>query len=76
MGRFDYTKEDCFQFHEAVKLHVIPLVAKINEKKREKLGLDILRPWDTEAEPEGVQPLNPFKTGEELTEKTLSVLKN
>ena len=25
MGRFDYTKEDCFQFHEAVKLHVLPL---------------------------------------------------
>ncbi len=30
LGRFDYTKEDCFQFHEAVKLHVLPLVAKIN----------------------------------------------
>jgi oligoendopeptidase F len=71
MGRFDYTKEDCFQFHEAVKLHVLPLVAKINEKKKQKLGLDTLRPWDTEAEPEGVQPLNPFKTGEELTEKTI-----
>ena len=28
MGRFDYTKEDCFQFHEAVKLHVLPLVKK------------------------------------------------
>ena len=35
------------------------------------MGLDVLRPWDTEAEPEGVQPLNPFKTGEELTEKTI-----
>jgi oligoendopeptidase F len=71
LGRFDYTKEDCFQFHESVKLHVLPLVGKINEKKRQKLGLDVLRPWDTEAEPEGVQPLNPFKTGEELTEKTI-----
>ncbi|HEX8356671.1 MAG TPA: M3 family metallopeptidase, partial [Segetibacter sp.] len=28
MGRFDYTKEDCFSFHEAVKLHVLPLVRK------------------------------------------------
>lgn len=71
LGRFDYTKEDCFKFHEAVKLHVLPLVEKINERKREKLGLDTLRPWDTEAEPEGVQPLNPFKTSEELTEKTI-----
>lgn len=71
MGRFDYTKEDCFQFHDAVKLHVLPLVQKINERKKEKLGLDILRPWDTEAEPDGVEPLNPFKSGEELTEKTI-----
>ncbi|WP_207495196.1 M3 family oligoendopeptidase [Aridibaculum aurantiacum] len=71
MGRFDYTKEDCFNFHEAVKLHVLPLVKKIYDKKKQKLGLDTLRPWDTEAEPEGVQPLHPFNTGEELTEKTI-----
>jgi len=70
MGRFDYTKEDCFQFHEAVKLHVLPLVEKINLQKKDKLGLDVLRPWDTEAEPENVQPLRPFKTGQELLEKT------
>lgn len=71
MGRFDYTKEDCFNFHEAVKLHVLPLVIKINEKKKQKLGLDTLRPWDTEAEPEGIEPLKPFTTGEDLTEKAI-----
>jgi oligoendopeptidase F len=71
LGRFDYTKQDCYNFHEAVKLHVLPLVEKINAKKKKKLGLDTLRPWDTEAEPEGIKPLNPFKTGEELTEKTI-----
>ncbi|MCW3081173.1 M3 family oligoendopeptidase [Segetibacter sp.] len=71
MGRFDYTKEDCFSFHEAVKLHVLPLVKKINEKKKQKLGLDALRPWDTEAEPEGIEPLKPFTTGEDLTEKAI-----
>lgn len=70
LGRFDYTKEDCFQFHEAVKQHVLPLVEKIYAKKKEKLGVDSLRPWDIEAQPEGVQPLNPFKTGSELLQKT------
>ena len=44
MGRFDYTKEDCFQFHEAVKLHVLPLVEKINQDKKEKLGLGCSSP--------------------------------
>ncbi len=70
LGRFDYSKEDCFQFHEAVKLHVLPLVAQINKAKKEKLGVDTLRPWDTEAEPEGVKPLHPFEGGKELLDKT------
>ena len=63
LGRFDYTKEDCFRFHDAVKEYVLPLVNKINERKRKKLGLDKLRPWDTEAEPAGTEPLHPFKDG-------------
>ena len=71
LGRFDYTKQDCYHFHEAVKLHVMPLVSQIYETKKKKLGLDNLRPWDVEAEPAGIQPLRPFKTGEELTNKTI-----
>ena len=35
----------------------LPLVEKIYKHKKEKLGLDTLRPWDTEAEPEGIEPL-------------------
>lgn len=72
MGRFDYTKDHCFQFHEAVKLHVMPLVNRIYERKKEKLSLTSLRPWDIDAEPEGTEPLHPFKTGEELIAKTIS----
>jgi oligoendopeptidase F len=71
MGRFDYTKEDCFRFHEAVKTGVLPLVDFIYDRKRQRLGLDALRPWDVDAEPEGVQPLRPFQSGEELTQKTI-----
>jgi oligoendopeptidase F len=71
LGRFDYKKEDCFQFHEAVKTGILPLVDFIYDRKRQKLGLDVLRPWDTDAEPEGVQPLHPFQTGEELVNKTI-----
>lgn len=76
LGRFDYTKEDCFQFHEAVKLHVLPLVNKIYERKKKKLGLDTLRPWDTEAEPDGIEPLRPFATGKELLEKTITCFRS
>jgi oligoendopeptidase F len=71
LGRFDYKKEDCFEFHEAVKTQVVPLVDFIYDRKRQKLGLSSLRPWDTEAEPPGVTPLTPFSTGEELVNKTI-----
>lgn len=72
LGRFDYSKENCYQFHEAVKLHVMPLVNQLYEAKKKKLGLEILRPWDIEAEPADTQPLRPFKTGAELTDKTIT----
>ena len=72
LGRFDYTKEDCFKFHDAVKQHVLPLVNIIYQQKKEKLALDTLRPWDIDAEPEGIKPLMPFKTSEELIEKSIA----
>ncbi len=73
LGRFDYTKEDCFRFHDSVKQHVLPLVNKIYENKKNKLKLDDLRPWDTEAEPEGTKALTPFETGSELLNKSVTV---
>jgi oligoendopeptidase F len=74
LGRFDYTRNDCFQFHEAVKQNILPLVNEIYKRKKEKLGIDPLRPWDIEAEPAGTAPLTPFKTGDELLQKTLHCL--
>jgi len=71
LGRFDYSKEDCYQFHEAVKLHVLPLIEKIYARKKAKLQLEKLYPWDTEAEPAGVQPLKPFTDGKDLYEKSV-----
>jgi oligoendopeptidase F len=71
LGRFDYTKKACTDFHAAVKLHVLPLVNKIYQKKKAKLGLATLRPWDIEAEPVGTLPLNPFSNGEDLVQKTI-----
>ena len=71
MGRFDYTKENCFQFHEAVKQQVLPLVNEIYKRKKKKLGVDTLRPWDIEAHPADEKALNPFKTADELIEKSI-----
>lgn len=72
LGRFDYSAKECEQFHEAVRLHVVPLVNTIYEAKKQELGVQELRPWDLEAEPAGVEPLRPFKGGEELYQKTVA----
>lgn len=73
LGRFDYTPEECFQFHEAVKEHILPLQKMLTLHRKKRLGLDVMRPWDTDAEPEGIEPLHPFETGKELAEKAIAV---
>lgn len=73
LGRFDYTPEDCFKFHEAVKEHILPLQKMLVESRKQRLGLDVMRPWDGDAEPVGTEPLRPFETGKELSEKAIEV---
>lgn len=73
LGRFDYAVEDCHEFHEAIKQHILPLNKMLSEYRRKKLGLDKMRPWDTSAEPVGQEPLQPFETGAELSDKSVQV---
>lgn len=73
LGRFDYGPEDCFHFHDAIREHILPLHGMLQEHRRKRLSLDKLKPWDTDAEPVGTEPLHPFKEGTELTEKAIEV---
>lgn len=73
LGRFDYTPADCFAFHDAVREHILPLHKMLVERRRKKLGLDVMRPWDGDAEPIGTEPLHPFETGKELSDKAIAV---
>jgi oligoendopeptidase F len=73
LGRFDYTPEDCFEFHAAVREYILPLQKMLLEYRRKTLGLAELKPYDVDAEPIGRQPLQPFHTGEELLQKSITV---
>lgn len=66
--RFDYTPDDCYRFHEAVEKHFVPLTRDLDRKRREKLGLDILRPWDLLVDESGRPPLRPFGSADELVQ--------
>lgn len=72
LGRFDYNPQDCFQFHEAVATEVVPMLNEIARERKEKLQVEALKPWDKSVDPEGKSPLKPFKTSEELVEKTIT----
>jgi oligoendopeptidase F len=71
LGRFDYSPKDCFNFHQSIERAIIPLVNKMNLRKREQLNLESLRPWDIAVDSEGKAPLKPFETAEELLNKTI-----
>jgi oligoendopeptidase F len=58
--RFDYTPDDCASFHRAVEATVAPAVERLMEHRRQRLGIEAVRPWDTQVELEGVRPLKPF----------------
>ena len=66
LERFDYTPEDCLAFHDAIEAVATPLAKKRLERRRERMGLDSLRPWDTSVDPEGRAPLRPFEGGKAL----------
>ncbi len=69
MGRFDYTPQDCFDFHEAVATEVVPLLNELARQRKEKLGVERLRPWDLAVDPEGRPPLKAFDGGRDLLNK-------
>jgi oligoendopeptidase F len=67
--RFDYTPDDCLRFHDAIEHHIVPLARELQNERKEKLGLDQLRPWDLAVDPDHNPPLRPFEASSELVEK-------
>lgn len=66
LHRFDYTPQDCMQYHLSIEELVVPLWGKILDQRRRKMALDRLFPWDTSVDPLGRAPLKPFTRVSEL----------
>jgi len=60
--RHDYTPDDVARFHDAVVEVVTPAAARVHANRRERLGLETLRPWDLAVDPDGLAPLRPFQS--------------
>ncbi|MCX6310994.1 MAG: M3 family oligoendopeptidase [Bacteroidetes bacterium] len=74
LGRFDYTKEDCFRFHAAVEAEVVPFITEIETARKKNLWLSELRPYDLEVDLTGKPALKPFQNGEDFLDKTILCL--
>ena len=75
MERFDYTKDDCLEFHDAIEAVCVPLMREINSRRIDSLSLGSLRPWDVNEKTgvgpdlEGRAPLKPFADVNEMVDK-------
>jgi len=58
--RFDYTPHDCEIFHQAVEEAIVPLSRDIDRRRSERMGVDVLRPWDLQVDPAGREAMRPF----------------
>jgi oligoendopeptidase F len=71
--RFDYTPADCERFHQAIEQTATPAVERLMNARRERLKLDVLRPWDLAVDPYRDKPLRPFSHASDLVAKARRV---
>ena len=72
-SRFDYTPQDCLNFHDAIEEVVVPAAKRILERRRQRLGYESLRPWDLAVDAEGLPSLRPFADATELEERAETI---
>lgn len=68
MHRYDYTIEDCLEFHDSIESVCQPLRLRTDEEREKELGLGSLRPWDMGVDVKGRPPLQPFNEVQEMVD--------
>lgn len=72
-GRFSYTVDDVFAFHDAVEHEMLPLITEFNNHRKQTLNLDTLRPWDLAVSLDG-KILKPVANPADLAPKGVEIL--
>ena len=66
MHRHEYAPADALALHEAVEQELVPRLRARRGIRRQRMGVDALRPWDLRVDPDGRPPLRPFGDVAEL----------
>ncbi len=72
-GRFDYSPQDCLDFHKAIELEVMPLLRQLQARRKSLLKVESLRPWDLAVDPLNRAPLKPFQHVDQMVTKTQAI---
>ena len=72
LDRFDYTPDDCINFHNSVRSCVVPVLNSLMLERKNEMKLEKLKPWDLDVDQSGLPDLKPFKKGEELLDKSIA----
>jgi len=76
LHRFDYTPAEAKQFDLAIEEVIVPIAESFYNKRKQRLGVDKLRPWDLNVDTLKREPLKPFTKADDLERKTLSIFNN
>ena len=76
MHRFDYSIEDCLEFHESIETVCQPLRHRTDGERMRDLGVDSLRPWDMGVDVKGRPPLQPFNDVQEMVDGCSRIFHN
>jgi len=71
--RFDYSPEDCKSFHAAIEEVAVPGAQRVYERRRQRLGIDTVRPWDIYVDPLGATTIKPYETMDEFKVKSHAI---
>ncbi|RPJ24348.1 MAG: M3 family oligoendopeptidase [Chloroflexi bacterium] len=74
--RFDYSPEDCKSFHAAIEEVVVPAATRAYENRRQRLGVDTLRPWDVNVDPLATTPIKPYESIDEFKTKSRAIFEH
>jgi len=74
--RFDYTPDDCEDFHRGVEEAIVPLSRNIDRARAERMRVEVLRPWDMQVDPAGREALRPFDQVPSLVSGARKVMAN